>query len=62
LNYSKEKNNNSLNVSVRLTTSGQNYIFLSITGAVKSASKVASIFYIFLSRHVRTFGMEIIRL
>jgi hypothetical protein len=47
VDYSKEKNNNSLKVSVRLTKTGQNYILLSIAGAVKSASKVASIFYVF---------------
>lgn len=55
LNCSKEKNNNSLKVSVRLTKTGQNYILLSITGAVKSASKVASIFYVFFCMTCKNF-------
>ena len=55
LNCSKEKNNNSLKVSVRLTKTGQNCILLSITGAVKSASKVASIFYVFFCMTCKNF-------
>jgi len=55
LNCSKEKNNNSLKVSVRLTKTGQNYTLLSITGAVKSASKVASIFYVFFCMTCKNF-------
>lgn len=51
----KREKDKSLKVSVRLTKTGKNYILLSITDAVKGASKVVSIFYLFFCMTCKNF-------